>query len=327
MCAAKVMPLDLSMHTRLSRHASLENLLGLSTFRSHRTVSRPSTYDSLRPKSPRSPQTPISPLSTLNFTSPWGTLKKKKRVVFADDKGLPLTAVRIFESDPPISEVEEISPPFKFQTESSVQNKKLRLRLGFTQPSADFPSFLESLTKSLVRLESCTLIYGSLLGKVRVCNVSAEKAVHIRITHDSWRSQQDIPCTPIQEKNGSSETEMFIFNVPVPFYPNAEDRLEFYVTYRLGSGNTLLFDTNGGQNYRILVEDMDSEEVVEKTVEKKPLRTLNIQSPLTLRNGPAPYKPTSYNSNIYSKNMLKTWSRQENIIPRSYSPPDAEKSF
>ncbi|KAK3550278.1 hypothetical protein QTP86_023340, partial [Hemibagrus guttatus] len=257
----RVMPLDLPMHTRLSRHASMDNLLGLSTLRSHRSVSRPSTYDSLRPKSPRSPQTPASPVSTLNFTSSWGTLKKKKRVVFADDKGLPLTAVRIFESDPPISDVEELSPHFTIQTESSVQNKKPRLCLGFPQPSADLSSFHESLTKSLVRLESCTLIYGSLFGKVRVCNISTEKAVHIRITHDSWRSQQDIPCTPIQEKNLNSETEVFIFNVPVPFYPNAEDRLEFYVTYRLGSGNTLLFDTNGGQNYRILVEDMDSEEV------------------------------------------------------------------
>ncbi|XP_060752200.1 protein phosphatase 1 regulatory subunit 3C-like [Tachysurus vachellii] len=329
MCAAKVMPIDLSMHMGLSRHTSVESLLGLSTLRSHRTVSRPSIYDSLRPKSPRSPQSPDFPVSALNTQSTCGTLRKKKRVVFADDKGLPLTAVRIIESDPPVSDVEEISPSVQIKVESSLQNKKpQRLRLGFPQPSSDSPSFLESLKKSLVRLESCTLIYGSLVGKVRVCNISPEKAVHVRISHDSWRSHQDIPCTRIQEKNGILETELFVFNVPVPFCPNLEDRLEFYVTFRPGSGSMLWLDRNGGQNYRILVEDVDSEEGLEKTVEKKPLRPLNFQSPLSvpLRNGPAPYKSTSFSSIVFPKNITKTFSTQENIMPRSYSLHDSNSA-
>ncbi|TSM12489.1 Protein phosphatase 1 regulatory subunit 3C-B [Bagarius yarrelli] len=310
------MLIDLSMHTGLSRHASLEKLLEMSTFRSHRTVSRPSTYESLRPKSPRSPQSPSSPVINLNSSSPFGTPKKKKRVVFADDKGLPLTAVKIFESDDQNSNVEEPSSPVITQTESPVQSKVPRLRLGFSQPSADLPSFLESLKKTLVRLESCSLIYGSLFGKVRVCNVSPEKAVHIRITYDSWKSHQDFPCTPIQQKNENPETELFVFNVPIPFCPNTQDRLEFYMVFRPGSGNMLLLDNNRGQNYRILVED---EEV--QPVEKKPLRPYNFL-PVNLRNGSSLYKSPSFSSIISSKNRIKSLIRQENIIPKGYFTPD-----
>ncbi|KAG7322928.1 hypothetical protein KOW79_014274 [Hemibagrus wyckioides] len=309
MNTAKVMPVDLAMHMGLNRHPPVGQLLGLSTLRAHHAVSRPSMCDSQQPRPPRSPQIPISPL---NSTSPCGILKKKKRVVFADAKGLSLTAVRIFKSDPPISDMEELSPPVKVQTELSAQGKQLRLRLGFTQP-ADLPSYFEGLTKSLVHLESCTLIYGSLLGKVRVCNISQEKAVHIRITYDSWRSHQDIPCTPIKEKKGNSETELFVFNVPIPFCPSVQDRLEFCVSFRPGSGNINLWDSNGGQNYRILVEDIDSEEAC--MVEKKPLRPQNFQNPksLPLRNGPVSYKSANFGSHISSENMSKLLFRERQI--------------
>ncbi|XP_026988431.1 protein phosphatase 1 regulatory subunit 3C-B-like [Tachysurus fulvidraco] len=271
MNAAKVMPVDLAMHMNLNRN----QLLGLSRLRSHHAVSRPSMCDSQRPQAPRSPQIPASPVSVLNSMSPCGILKKKKRVVFADAKGLALTAVRIFKSDPPISDMDELSLPVKMQTES-VQRKQPCLRLGFPQPSADLPSYFEGLAKSLVRLESCTLTYRSLLGKVRVCNISPKKAVHVRITYNSWRSHQDIQCTPIHEKNESSETELFVFNIPLPFCPNTQDRLEFCVSFRPGSGNMILWDSNGGQNYRILVENVNSEEAY--MVEKIPLRPLNFQN-------------------------------------------------
>ncbi|XP_053501567.1 protein phosphatase 1 regulatory subunit 3C-B-like [Ictalurus furcatus] len=319
MSAAKVMPVDLAMHMCLNRHPSVEQLLGMSTLRSHRAITRPSIYDTLRSKASRSPPIPESPVSPVNSTSTFGTLKKKKRVVFADDKGLALTAVWIFNSDPPISDEEELSSPVKQKTDLSVQSKKPRLRLGFPQPSADLPSFLEKLAKTLVHLESCSLVYGSLFGKVRVCNISPEKAVHIRITYDSWRSHHDIPCTPIQQNNENSDTELFFFNVPVPSCPNIQDRLEFCVSFRPGSGNTLWWDSNDGRNYQILVEDVNSEEA--SAVEKKPLRPQIFQSiqSVRLRNGPPLYRSASLSSLISPMNMMKTSSRQWNIIPKSNS--------
>ncbi|KAF7700805.1 protein phosphatase 1 regulatory subunit 3C-B-like [Silurus meridionalis] len=310
MSAAKAMPVNLTMHMYLNHHPRVEQLL--STLKSHQALSKPSVYDSLRSRAARSPQIPPSPVSVLKCTSPCGTLKKKKRVVFADDKGLSLTAIRIFNTDPPASDVEEPvkEPP-------SVQSRK-RLRLGFAQPSADLPSFHERMKKSLVCLESCSLMYGTLFGKVRVCNVNSEKAVNIRITYDSWRSHQDIPCTLIQQDTENSETELFFFNVPVSSSPSVQDRLEFCVTFRPGSSNMLLWDNNGGQNYQILVEDVNSEEA--SSSEKIPLTPQNFQSPKSLptRNSPALYKSKSFSSFMYPMDMMKTLGRQENIIPKIY---------
>ncbi|XP_060764532.1 protein phosphatase 1 regulatory subunit 3C-B-like [Neoarius graeffei] len=326
MTVAKVMPVDLAMHRRLNSQNPeqlLDQLLNMPIPRYHRSLPRPHIYDSLRPKAARSPPIPATPVKVLNSTSPSGTLKKKKRVVFADDKGLALTTVRLFQADPPVSDEEELTLPVKIKTESSVQSKKPRLQLGFPQPSADSPSYRESLAKSLVHLQSCNLIYGSLVGKVRVCNISPEKAVHVRITYDSWRSHQDIQCTPVQQKNESTETELFVFNIPVPSCPSEQDRVEFCVSFRPGSGNVILWDNNGGQNYQILVEDMDSKEV--SFVEKKPLRPQNVEiaQSLPLRNGPVLYKSAKLGSLTSYKNMIpmdrQTLTRQENIIPKSNS--------
>ncbi|XP_060765402.1 protein phosphatase 1 regulatory subunit 3C-like [Neoarius graeffei] len=352
MAVAKVTPVDLAMQRRLNSQNPeqlLDQLLNMPIPRYHRSLPRPHIYDSLRPKAARSPPIPATPVKVLNSTSPIGTFKKKKpvkcppnpvcpasdlinpdgtfkkkkQVVFADEKGLALTTVRLFQADPPVSDEEELTLPVKIKTESSVQSKKPRLRLGFLQPSADSPSYRESLAKSLVHLESCNLIYGSLVGKVRVCNISPEKAVHVRITYDSWRSHQDIQCTPVQQKNESTETELFVFNIPVLSCPSEQDRVEFCVSFRPGSGNMILWDNNGGQNYQILVEDMDSKEV--SFVEKKPLRPQNVEiaQSLPLRNGPVLYKSAKLGSLTSDKNMIpmdrQTLTRQENIIPKSNS--------
>lgn len=167
------------------------------------------------------PPSPISPMST---SSSVGTLKKKKRVVFADDKGLALTAVRLFVVDRPESpsDTSSVSQPEKPKDQLPVKPRTLRLRLGFPQPSADFASFVRGLTGSLVQLESCSLVDGSLTGMVRVCNISQEKAVHIRITFDSWRSHQDIPCTFIPQQPASA-TELFGFNMPFPSGPEPSE--------------------------------------------------------------------------------------------------------
>lgn len=321
----RVIPVEPAMHLCLNRHPSVDPFWDMSTLRSYRTPTRPSTFESLRPRAARSSQISTSPISTQIPTSPCGTLKKKKQVVFADDKGLALTSVRFFDSDPlDTDEEEEPSSPVKIKTRSSVQSKTPRLRLGFPQPSTDLSSFLEGLNKSQVRLERCSLIYGSLFGKVRVRNISAEKAVHIRMTCDSWMSHQDMPCTPILQ-NRNAETEQFIFNIPVPSCTSVQNHLEFYITFRPGSGNLLFLDNNDGQNYRILVEDVDTEEV---SVETTPLNPQNIQSiqPLPVRNGlvflsshTSPAWPASNSSHTSPRNTWMTFNKQEHVIPRNNS--------
>uniref|UniRef100_A0A4W5MFD0 Si:dkey-242g16.2 n=1 Tax=Hucho hucho TaxID=62062 RepID=A0A4W5MFD0_9TELE len=164
---------------------------------------------------------------------------KKKRVVFADTKGLSLTAVRLYIPDNSFSTL-------------------WRLSLAFPQPMADFKTFQARLQEVLVQLESCSVTERSLSGTVRVCNVSFEKAVYVRVTFDSWRSYQDIPCSYLQQRYGGAETDVFAFDVPLPQNLDPSERLEFCVLFRPGSGASLRWDNNGGQNYSVSTCQLDN---------------------------------------------------------------------
>uniref|UniRef100_A0A3B1IN03 Protein phosphatase 1 regulatory subunit 3C-like n=1 Tax=Astyanax mexicanus TaxID=7994 RepID=A0A3B1IN03_ASTMX len=263
MTAAKVMPADLSLHMGMSRRHAVRQRLELPSdvLRYHHTLPRisiASTHPARSSTPPPLLPPPSSPISPLSTPSSVRTLKRKKHVVFADDKGLALTAVRIFIVDRPESPTDDSSvpQPEKIKDQVPVQPRTLRLRLGFPQPSADLTSFLRGLADSFVRLESCSLVDGSMTGTVRVCNISKEKTVHIRITFDAWRSHQDIPCSYMPQQPNSA-TQLFVFNMPFPSDLNLQNQVEFGVLFRPQSGSTLLWDNNGGQNYKILVEAVD----------------------------------------------------------------------
>lgn len=192
---------------------------------------------------------------------------KKKRVVFADTKGLSLTAVRLYIPDNSFSTTQRAdssslsntsSPPIRPQGlwpgPAGGKQQLLRLSLAFPQPMADFKTFQARLQEVLVQLESCSVTERSLSGTVRVCNVSFEKAVYVRVTFDSWRSHQDIPCSYLQQRYGATETDVFAFDVPLPQNLDPSKRLEFCVLFRPGSGAALRWDNNGGQNYCVCVE-------------------------------------------------------------------------
>lgn len=316
------MPADLVLHMGMSRRHAVRQRLELPSdvLRYHHTLPRtsiplPHPARSATPPLLPPPSSPVSPLST---PSSLGTLKRKKRVVFADDKGFALTSVRLFIVDHPESpsDAPSVSQLEKLKDQVPIQPRTLRLRLGFPQPSADLASFLRGLGDSLVRLESCSLVSGSLTGMVRVCNVSQEKTVHIRITFDSWRSHQDIPCTYISQQP-SSATELFVFNMPFPSDLNLQNQVEFGVLFRPGSGSTVLWDNNGGQNYRILVDVVDP--VEDGLV--APNRSFNMQSlkwpqawprrKIQALNYPTCHSPISVPENM----IIKPLSRQEIVMP------------
>ncbi|XP_036451669.1 LOW QUALITY PROTEIN: protein phosphatase 1 regulatory subunit 3C [Colossoma macropomum] len=315
MTAAKVMPVDLTMHMGLSRRAAVRQRSDISLRYQH-TIPRSSTpTDNSHPSGAASPpQLSLTPVIPMNSASSGGTLKKKKRVVFADAKGLALTAVRLFTVDPPEPEPDTIPQSEKPKDQPPVQGRILRLRLGFPQPSADLQSFLGGLAGSLVQLESCSLMGGLLSGMVRVCNISLEKAVHIRITFDSWRTHKDIPCTHVKQQPGS-ETDLFSFSVSFPSDLNLQDRVEFCVSFRPGSGSTLLWDNNSGQNYRIFVDVVDPEDV--PLAWSRPFMTQSPKRPKAwpkrqsqIVHYPACFKPRSPNNMT-----LPPMCRQENIMP------------
>lgn len=90
-----------------------------------------------------------------------------------------------------------------------------RLRLGFPQPSADFQCFRARLREDMVLLGSCS-----------VKNQSFQKAVGIRITFDSWHSQQDVSCAFLKERYGGPDTDIFEFDITLPML---DEKFKFFV--------------------------------------------------------------------------------------------------
>lgn len=175
----------------------------------------------------------------------------KKRVVFADTKGLALTAVRLFT--PELSSLSPAQP----KDQLSVSHKLLRhkLQLAFPQPSLDFKAFLARLQEQSIQLESCSISENTLSGKVCVSHASVQKAVYLRVTFDSWRSHQDIPCTFVKHQHCSGlDIDVFSFDFVVPLIMDPSERLEFCVSFRPGLTSMLHWDDNRGQNYRICIQ-------------------------------------------------------------------------
>lgn len=265
------MPVDLAMCLSLSRRQPLYQLLSMSPLKptqhccqvadcpprtklrsSHRSFSSPYPSSSSLPSSP----VPPGPRSCFRRD---GAGLNKKRVVFADAKGLALTAVRLFHPEPssPASTLlTKPSPPeLQGQQPSSNKPQRYKLKLGFPQPTLDFKAFLARLRETRIQLESCNISEHSLTGKVCVSHVSIEKAVHIRVTFDSWRSHHDIPCTFLQQQRcRGSDLDVFAFDLSLPKNIDPKERVEFCVYFRPGPGTTPHWDDNRGQNYRVCME-------------------------------------------------------------------------
>ncbi|KAL6097352.1 uncharacterized protein ACO6RY_06467 [Pungitius sinensis] len=181
----------------------------------------------------------------------------KKRVVFADAKGLALTVVRLFIPEPSnFASTLEMRPSFSRLQSQLLPSDKLqghRLRLGFPQPAIASQSSPARQQYPCVQLESCNVSEHSLSGTVRVNHVSVDKAVHVRVTFDSWRSHHDIHCTQQQRFGGSNE-DLFTFDLSLPKNNDPAERVEFCVVFTPGNGAMPQWDDNRGQNYRLIVE-------------------------------------------------------------------------
>lgn len=185
---------------------------------------------------------------------------KNKRVKFADSKGLSLTDVRLFSDRDEQSDLALLS---SFQGLSLTEDSYsctvstccpgTQLKLGFSQPSADFQAFRAKLEKCFVILENCSLIDQSLHGTVRVKNICFQKDVHVRITFDSWYSFRDVPCAYVPKRFGGPQTDIFEFDVAFPKVLDAKREIEFCLKYLPRGCSEPFWDNNDGHNYSILV--------------------------------------------------------------------------
>lgn len=179
--------------------------------------------------------------------------KAKKRVSFADHKGLNLTAVKVFsEYDDPIEIPSDIE---RFLTSSlTLQEEKNKRILDFDQPSADYVKFRQRIENDHVCLEHCMLKEKCIAGTVKVKNLSFEKSVKLRITFDTWKTHTDVECQYVKDTYTSSNRDTFSFKANLPDQVAPHECIEFAICYEVNG--LALWDNNQGNNYKIIQSTM-----------------------------------------------------------------------
>lgn len=184
----------------------------------------------------------------------------KKRVVFADTKGMSLTAIHVFSKfdDEPYRSKHGggIGEELQFDMtdlETATMDLKISsvrsLALDFKQPSADYLDFRNRLIQNSVCLENCSLQERSLTGTIKVRNIGFEKAVLVRATFNSWASFIDIQCTFMNNVYSCQDSDTFAFVLELPTYVPPQNRVEFCICFRVQ--DQTFWDNNDGRNYAL----------------------------------------------------------------------------
>lgn len=177
----------------------------------------------------------------------------KKRVVFADDKGLALTQVRV------MTEPSNVPPLWSFQFLAQV-TKGITAEVApepwevtFAQPASDYLDFRHRLDTTNVSLENVIVRESEevIVGTVKVRNLSFHKEVLVRSSSDGWSTHEDTFCTYVT--NSSSPTAAYILYDTFSFrltLPPRSRRIEFCVCFRCDGIE--FWDNNTGKNYILL---------------------------------------------------------------------------
>ncbi|CAB3366194.1 Hypothetical predicted protein [Cloeon dipterum] len=187
--------------------------------------------------------------------------KLKKRVVFADDKGLSLTHIRIMSEPshcPPLWTVDFIAQVTKG---ASAEVAPDPWEVTFPQPASDYLKFRHCLDQNNVSLENVIVKEAEelIVGTVKVKNISFHKQVFVRVTFDDWKTHEDAHCTFVQNSPtsmgpsaGTSPGCIFLydtFSFQLRLQPRAT-RVEFCVCF--ASDGKEHWDNNTNKNYVLL---------------------------------------------------------------------------
>lgn len=255
-----VMPMDMAMRFCISHSPPLRGLL--SSYEDLRTRTRVGhahsggLYKPLRPCL-STQQKAVDGGGCVGWTDD-KTSANKKRVVFADSKGMSLTAIHVFSKfDDELYQSRSSgrsSEELQFDmTDLETATMELKIScvrslvLDFKQPSADYLDFRSRLLKNSVCLENCSLQERSLTGTVKVRNIGFEKLVLVRVTFDSWASHTDVSCTFMNNVYGCQDTDTFAFVLELPAYVPPQNQIEFCICFRVQ--RQVFWDNNDGKNY------------------------------------------------------------------------------
>lgn len=201
----------------------------------------------------------------------------QKKVVFADMKGMSLTAIHVFskfDDEPYRSKHAEELQFDMTDLETATMDLKISsvrsLTLDFKQPSADYLDFRNRLIQNSVCLENCSLQERSLTGTIKVRNIGFEKSVQLRATFDSWASFTDIQCTFMNNVYSCQDTDTFAFVLELPTCIPPQNRVEFCIYFKVQ--DQTFWDNNDGRNYGLKHVGWNGEDlnVVTPAEQKKP---------------------------------------------------------
>ena len=179
----------------------------------------------------------------------------KKKVSFADDLGMALVSIRLMTepSDTPPRIHPEVLSSLRQGTAAAAAERP-PLVLNFSQPASNYLAFRERLESGLVSLENVVLRDYTLVGTIKVKNVSFEKLVTVRHTFDSWDTSGDIEATYV-DKNEPADApyNTFSFELHVPPTMDVHKRVQFCVAYDVVGRRH--WDNNNGLNYEVMSAD------------------------------------------------------------------------
>ncbi|XP_022604378.1 protein phosphatase 1 regulatory subunit 3C-B-like [Seriola lalandi dorsalis] len=250
----------------------------------------------------------------------------KKRVVFADTKGMSLTAIHVFSKfdDEPYQNKRcgGITEELQFDMtdlEAATMDLKISsvrsLALDFKQPSADYLDFRNRLIQNSVCLENCSLQERSLTGTIKVRNIGFEKSVQVRATFDSWASFSNVECTFMNNVYGCQDSDTFAFVLELPTFVPPQNRVEFCVCFTV-QGQTF-WDNNDGKNYVLKHVGLNGEDLNSLT----PPTSVEQKKPSEQKNGGVKLLEMEFDqfgSPRMSSGLFpgwQSWGQIENTVP------------
>lgn len=203
--------------------------------------------------------TPLKPVQLTLKSAPRSCIrisneKKKKKVVFADDRGFALEQIKF------MTEPSHLPPNWtlKFQSSPPPERKEPPKPVvdlwetRFVQPASNYLEFRRRVTQDCVSLENVIVKQNECAvdGTVKVKNLDFAKEVFVRMSSDGWLTSEDTFCAFVEpgplNQNGVSTYDTFGFRLQLPIHSR---RLEFCVCFRCKGEE--YWDNNGGSNYCI----------------------------------------------------------------------------
>lgn len=178
----------------------------------------------------------------------------KKRVWFADDKGLALTHVKIMSE--PSNCPPKWTDEFLAQVIKGVKpnpTSDIQWTVQFAQPASDYLAFRDKIQVNNVSLENVIVREGddTITGTIKVRNIAFDKEVFVRVTFDKWCTSQDIAASfaPSGILSGNSQYDTFSFTLCIPHSAVKFETVEFCVCYKCNGQE--YWDNNNGENYKL----------------------------------------------------------------------------